>query len=384
MKIKSYIVLLLTVFFLSIHSANAWLGLFAQNGDIISTTKWNEMITKLETKLDQSNIQGSTNIDVVNSWTWVIVSFTWSVPAASIPYITSWNKSVNVSTTKNINITGLNFVPSTSVSIPSWPGTINSTTINGPTDLDINITATATTWTYDLVISNSTVSNTLWTGNWVWQLSVLPPSDWKDLRLWWDSFTDWNWAWNDIRYRAWMSMTRDTNGMYFSWSTPWSSWVKFESLAWTRWTNKTLEWIYNTPSSNMMIWIWSDATNETATDQYRQAETEVYFQNSTTMYWLYWNNWTVGTAWNQANNLTISSCASWIFKQRLTNDGTAATWVVTIYCLPSASQADWDDTATVMTTFTVGWSLNPNEPNLMPFIIPQNAWTQRFIAVKVD
>ena len=377
------IIITLIIFVFTINTTNAWLWLTAQNWDLLNIGKWNEMITKLYTKLDQSNVTWTWNISVANSWTGVIIGFTWSVSASSIPYITSGNKFMNVSTSKNFNITGLNFVPTTTVSIPGWPGTINSTIINWPTNLDINVTSASWTWVYDFVLTNGSISNTLWAWNWVAQLTVLPPSTWKDLRLWWDSFTDWNWAWNDIRYRSWMSMSRDSNGMYFNWSNPWSSWVKFESLSWTRGQNKTIEWIFTRPTSSMMIGIGSTATNETSTSQYTQGEVQIYFSSSTNMWGLYWNNWTVWSTWNQSNSSSLT-CASNTFKERFTNDWTAGSSVLTLYCLPSANPSDWDDTTNILKTFTVWWTLNPNETNIMPFIIPINGWTQRFIAVKVD
>ncbi len=87
--------------------------------------------------------------------------------------------------------------------------------------------------------------------------------------------------------------------MYFDGLNPWSSWVKFESLGWTRGSGKTLEWVLTTPTSSMMIGIGSDATNETSTAQYVQAEVEAYFQSSTTMWGLYGNSGTVGATANQ-------------------------------------------------------------------------------------
>jgi len=58
-------------------------------------------------------------------------------------------------------------------------------------------------------------------------------------------------------------------------------------MAWTRGQNKTVEWVFTRPSSAMMIGIGSTATNETSTAQYIQAEVEIYFQNSTSMWGLY-------------------------------------------------------------------------------------------------
>lgn len=298
-----------------------------------------------------------------------------------IPFISSGANSMNPSTTVNMTISGENFTPTTTVSIPGFDGTINSTTVNSSSELVVNITAGTTETTYDIVVSNGGVLNTIWTGNGE-NLLTVATSTWKDLRLGGDTFTDGNGAGNDIRYRSGMGLTRDANGMYFTGSNPWGSWVKFESLGWTRGTNKILQWIFTNPTSSMMIGIGSDATNETSSAQYGQAEVEVYFQNSTTMYGLYGNNGSPGSIGNQSNSTTIPSGA--VFKIKFTNDGTAGSSVVTLYRIPSASPADWDDESTVLKTFTVGGSLNPNETNIMPFIIPRSGGSQRFIAVKVE
>ena len=180
-------------------------------------------------------------------------------------------------------------------------------------------------------------------------------------------------------------MSRDSDGMFFTGSTPWSSWVKFESLGWTRGENKTLEWVFSNPTSNIMIGIGSDATDETNTAQYQQAEVEAYFNNATTMWGLYGNNGTPGTAGNQSNSVAVASgnCASQILKIKFESDGDLGD-PFTIYCLPSASESDWDDESNVLSTFNIAGSLNPDEVNIMPFIIPQNAGTQRFMGIKIE
>jgi len=296
-----------------------------------------------------------------------------------IPFITSGANSMTPSSTKTITISGKNFTPTTAVSIPGFDGTINSTTINSSSELEINITAGTTEAVYDIVISNGGVLNTEWTGNGVGLLTVAS-STWIDLRAGGATFTDGNGAGNDIRYRSGMSMSRDANGIYFTGSSPWSSWVKFEALGWTRGTNKTLQWIFSQPTSYMMLGIGSTATNETDTAQYAQAEVEAYFDSSTSLWGLYGNNGTVGTAGNQSSSATISSGT---YKIIFENDGDAGD-IFRMYKLPSANESDWDDTSNLVKTMTIGGSLNPDEPNLMPFIIPQDGGAQRFIAVKVE
>jgi hypothetical protein len=89
-----------------------------------------------------------------------------------IPFISSTNLKINPSTSKIITIEGYNFTPTTSVSIPGFDGTINSTTPLSSTLLEINLTAGTTQTTYDIILSNNGVLNTEWSGNGVNILSV--------------------------------------------------------------------------------------------------------------------------------------------------------------------------------------------------------------------
>ncbi len=300
-----------------------------------------------------------------------------------IPYISTVNKyRMLPSTTGTFTLEGVNFTPTTAVSItnPTFTGTVDSVNVLSPTEMEVTVTSGATEELHDIVLSNSGVLNTAWTGNGV-DLFEVATSTWKDLRSGGDSFTDGNGAGNDIRYRSGMSMSRDANGMYFSGASPWSSWVKFESLGWTRGTNQTVQWIFTNPDGAMMIGIGSDATNETSTAQYAEAEVEAYFSSSTNMWGLYGNNGTVGSAGSQNYSTAISSGG--VYKIKFENDGDAGD-TVTLYQIPSAAPGDWDNETNVIITFSIGGSLNPDETNIMPFIIPRNGGTQRFIAVKVE
>ena len=248
-----------------------------------------------------------------------------------IPAIFSGATSMNPSSTSTITISGENFTPTTTVSIPGFDGTVNSITINSSSELEVNITSGTTETTYNIIISNNGVLNTEWAGNGVGLLTVAT-STWVDLRAGGATFTDGNGAGNDIRYRSGMSMARDANGMYFTGSSPWSSWVKFESLGWTRGTNKTLQWIFTRPDSAMMIGIGSTTTDETSTAQYYQGEIEAYFNSSTNFSSFY------GRSTNQSVNYNISGGSN-IFKLVFENDGGASS-TYTLYELPSASPAD--------------------------------------------
>ena len=304
------------------------------------------------------------------------------ISTTSVPYISSSIEHMNISSTKAFTITGNNFTSTSVVTIPGFNGTINSFNVISPTQIDINLTSGVTTADYDFVITNDGVVNTSWAGNGVNLLSVAL-STWKDLRIGGDVFTDGTTAGNDIRYRTGMSLLRDTNGMYFTGLNPWGSWVKFESLGWTRGTNQTTQWIFTRPDNFMMIGIGSDATNEVSNSQWREAEVQIYFQNANTMWGLYGNNGTPGNQGSQANSVALNTCSSNVFKMKFINDGTVGAQF-TLYCLPSATQNDWDDENTIMSTFAVGGTLNPNEVNIMPFIIPRDGGAQRFIAVKVE
>lgn len=92
---------------------------------------------------------------------------------AGAPYI---NVSVDLfmspGTTQTLTITGANFLPTSVVSFPGFPGTINTTTVLGPTQIEVNVTTTAAQATYDIVINNSGLTNTTWPGNGVGAFEV--------------------------------------------------------------------------------------------------------------------------------------------------------------------------------------------------------------------
>lgn len=201
--------------------------------------------------------------------------------------------------------------------------------------------------------------------------------DWTDLRLGGATLV----AGTDVRMRTGMAMSRDAQGMFFTGSNPWSSWVKFESLGFTRGSNKTVEWVFNNPVSAMMIGISSDMTNESANDQYRQSEVNLYTQSSTQMWGLYGNNGTVGGTGNQSSPAAMAAGST--FKAVFTNDGSAG-GTFTLYQLPGSNPSDWDNTSTIINTFTIGGSLNPSQTNIFPALIPRSGGSQRFIAVRVS
>lgn len=72
---------------------------------------------------------------------------------------------VQPSTTQTVTITGSGFLPTSTVSFPGFGGTINTTTVVGPNQIDVNVTTDAVEATYDIVVDNSGTDNTVWPGN---------------------------------------------------------------------------------------------------------------------------------------------------------------------------------------------------------------------------
>ncbi len=83
------------------------------------------------------------------------------------------NSTINVAAASTLTITlnGENFIPTSTVSIPSFDGTINNVTPLSPTEIQVNIT-TGTANTFDIVVSNNGILNTQWAGNGVGLLQV--------------------------------------------------------------------------------------------------------------------------------------------------------------------------------------------------------------------
>ena len=206
-------------------------------------------------------------------------------------------------------------------------------------------------------------------------------SNWVDLRLGGDTLTIGQATGNDIRHRSGMTVQRDTSGMFFTGLNPWASWVKVESLQWQRGQNLTCEWIFTSPESFMMVGIGSTATDEANNSQFGQAEVQTYFNSGTNQWGLFGNNGNIGSTGFINFNTSIST--NRVYKVKFEGDGSVGQQY-TLFELPSTSDSDWDDESNVLVTRTIGGTLNPNELNIMPFIIPRNGGSQRFLAVKVQ
>jgi len=109
---------------------------------------------------------GQVLVSTVTGTKWITPDFN------PVPYISNHAINVPISTTKTITLTGLNFISTSIVTIPGFDGSINSTTVISPSEIQLNIT-TGTVNTFDFVVSNEGVLNTQWTGNGVGLFKVL-------------------------------------------------------------------------------------------------------------------------------------------------------------------------------------------------------------------
>lgn len=277
--------------------------------------------------------------------------------------------TTSINSTFDITITGYNFSEHTTLAIAGI--SINSFSIQDNSTILANITAGSVGDTADIVVSNTCGFDTIPNG------LITLVSAWKDLRAGGDVFTIGNGGGNDIRHKSGMNMIRNTQGMRFTGANPWQSWVKFESMQFTRGAGKTVEFVFQLHGS-CMVGLGSLTTTETSSSQYKEGAVLAYFSSTTRLWGLYGSSPTNGTTWNQSNGATINTGA--ILKVKIENDGSAGS-KITIYEIPSANPSDWDDETTIISSIT---STNGNvQSTLVPFLIPRNSANNYYLAVKV-
>lgn len=166
------IMLILTIGVLTFGTSKAWIWLIPENGDLLNMVKWNELVSLLNTKIDQTNITWTGVVSVTSSWTWLVIWLNSST-SSPIPEIVNMSqRRILQNQTTDITITGDDFVPNSTVTIPGFPGTINSVTVKSQREIIVNVSSTSASGIYDIIVSNNGVLNTLWSGNWENLISV--------------------------------------------------------------------------------------------------------------------------------------------------------------------------------------------------------------------
>ena len=103
-----------------------------------------------------------------------------SNPSMPTPFLTN-SQNIPVGQTQTLTFTGINFIPTTNISFPSFPGTVNSVSVLSPGTIEVNLTADNTVTDYDVVLSNGGNLNTTWVGNGVNMLRVSAPDGTEQL-----------------------------------------------------------------------------------------------------------------------------------------------------------------------------------------------------------
>ena len=161
---KKILVILLVLVF-TINTTNAWIGLIAQNWDLLNISKWNEMIDKLNLKIERNNIIAWNNIVLTNSGANdLIIDSNWS--PREIPFITTTTQIVVQKNIQSvITINGTNFLPNSEVIIDGFDGTIDNTIITLWNSIELTITPWNNVSEYKIIISNDWTKSLLWPWN---------------------------------------------------------------------------------------------------------------------------------------------------------------------------------------------------------------------------
>lgn len=208
-KIIPYIVSVVLILSLSFGYSNAWNGLFASVWDVLNTTKWNEMITELNTKINQSDVIAWPGISVTPTGSWVTISNASS--AGISPFLSSDSLTLARNSSYTITLEWEYFTPNTNLSIPWLVWTVNNVSVLTPRSMDVDVTIWNSVWIFDFILSNWSSDNTIWPGNWEDHLTVIPPvaGTWP---AWTynEGFQAWLWSWSATGWQE--PWTRDSGG----------------------------------------------------------------------------------------------------------------------------------------------------------------------------
>jgi len=138
------------------------------DADADPANELNTNMTLAGTNLNLTDAGGTLSVDLNTTFATNAELATFNT---NIPYISNSILSVPILSTNIVSITGENFIPTSTVTIPGFDGTINSVNVLSPTNIELNITAGAIN-TFDIIISNNGNLNTQWTGNGIGLLHI--------------------------------------------------------------------------------------------------------------------------------------------------------------------------------------------------------------------
>jgi hypothetical protein len=159
---KILIFLVLGMF--TLNTTNAWLWLIAENGDLLNIAKWNELINKLENRLNTWSLVAWDYTGLTYSWNTIKINSIWRW-GSETPFIDSkqlyWYKDEKFT----ITLKWTNFLPNSKVTIPWFDWTIDNVSVTSESSMNITLTPWDEETFYDIVISNNGVLNTEWSWN---------------------------------------------------------------------------------------------------------------------------------------------------------------------------------------------------------------------------
>ena len=183
----------------------------------------------------------------------------------------------------------------------------------------------------------------------------------------------------DIIYKNNTTLNRDSEGIYQAGGSNWGNYVRLNHLEVLRNTNSTFEVIFNTDSNPFMVGIGSTASRNNNNTQYSDAEVVAYFNSSTNFWGLYGNDGRRGRVANQQNQQSFNS--TWL-KVKFTNSGSQG-GLFTLYSLTGNTPAEWLSEDSIITSFTIGGSLDPDETNIFPTFLTNGDGLMRVSAARV-
>lgn len=126
-----------------------------------------------EILIDRENTVTGPATMIPNTSSLSLVQLAVSVSSGGVaPYLDAGEFVIPPNSNRTISLLGNNFSPTSTVSFPGFTGTINSTTVVSPSQIDVDVTSTATTGTYDIVVDSGGADNTVWAGNGVGSFKV--------------------------------------------------------------------------------------------------------------------------------------------------------------------------------------------------------------------